>query len=118
MMTHPPTGKAIALIVMMTGCAHQGDAMTTKTIANGHVAVNGIDYYYEIHGTGEPLLLLHGGLGSIDMFRPALADFASTRKVIAIDLQGHGRTTLGEREIDLSAIADDVAHILAKLAVT
>src|SRR5918993_2342906 len=89
----------------------QGTAMT-KPAKSGRVQANGIDYYYEIHGSGEPLLLLHGGLGSSDMFdgnvMPALA---KTRQVIAVDLQGHGRTTLGERPIDLTDIANDLAAV-------
>jgi pimeloyl-ACP methyl ester carboxylesterase len=82
----------------------------------GHVQANGIDYYYEIHGSGEPLLLLHGGLGSIDMFRSLLLPaLAKTRQVIAVDLQGHGRTTLGDRPINLVDIGNDLALVLDKL---
>ena len=53
-----------------------------------HFEIKGVDYYYEIHGTGEPLLLLHGDLGSIDMFGPNLPMLASRRQVIAVDLRG------------------------------
>jgi pimeloyl-ACP methyl ester carboxylesterase len=67
------------------------------------------------HGSGEPLLLLHGGLGSIDMFRPALPALSDGRQVIAVDLHGHGRTALGDRTIDLIAIGNDLAVILQKL---
>ena len=74
-----------------------------------------IDYYYEIHGSGEPLLLLHGGLGSIDMFGPVLPALAKTRQVIAVDLHGHGRTTLGDRPINLVDIANDLAFVLDQL---
>lgn len=84
----------------------------TKT---GHVEVNGVNYYYEIHGKGEPLLLLHGGLGSIDMFAPVLPVLAENREVIAVDLQGHGRTNLGNRPISLIDIGDDLAVILKQL---
>jgi pimeloyl-ACP methyl ester carboxylesterase len=68
-----------------------------------------------VHGRGEPLLLLHGGLGSIDMFRPALPVLAKNRRVIAVDLHGHGRTELGERAISLIDMGDDMAAILQKL---
>ena len=81
----------------------------------GHVAVNGLSYYYEIHGEGEPLLLLHGGLGSIDMFGPILPALAKTRQVIGVDLHGHGRTALGNREISLVDMGDDMAALLDKL---
>lgn len=85
----------------------------TKT---GHIQVNGVNYYYEISGKGEPLLLLHGGLGSIDMFEPVIP--AANREVIAVDLQGHGRTTLGNRPISLIDIGDDMAAILKQLGYT
>jgi pimeloyl-ACP methyl ester carboxylesterase len=81
----------------------------------GHALVNGVNYYQEIHGTGEPVLLLHGGLGSIDMFAPVLPAFAKARTVIAVDLQGHGRSSLGDRPIRVQDMADDMAEILERL---
>ena len=84
----------------------------TKT---GHVNANGISYYYAIYGKGEPLLLLHGGLGQIEMFGPNLTALAAKHQVIGVDLQGHGRTRLGNRPIDLVNIADDLAVILDSL---
>jgi pimeloyl-ACP methyl ester carboxylesterase len=82
---------------------------------SGRLETNGVGYYYEIHGHGEPLLLLHGGLGSIDMFAPVLPILAEHREVIGVDLQGHGRTTLGERQFDLGDMGDDMAAILDEL---
>lgn len=82
---------------------------------SGRVPVNGVDYYYEVHGAGEPLLLLHGGLGSIDMFGPVLAKLAETRQVVAVDLHGHGRTTLGKRDISPVDIANDLDALLQQL---
>ena len=91
---------------------------TPKPAKSGHVQANGIDYYYEIHGSGEPLLLLHGGLGSIDMFASnVLPALAKTRQVIAVDLQGHGRTTLGDRPINLVDIGNDLAVVLDRLGI-
>lgn len=81
----------------------------------GYIAANGVDYYYEIQGSGEPLLLLHGGLGSIEMVGAARTAFAATRQVIAVDLHGHGRTALGDRAIDYRAMGDDMARVVEQL---
>ena len=86
-----------------------------KPAKSGHVAANGVNYYYQVHGKGEPLLVLHGGLGQIEMFGPVLSHLAESRQVIAVDLHGHGRTALGNRAIDLIDMGDDMAVILKQL---
>ena len=88
---------------------------TPKPVKTGHAAVNGVNYYYAFYGTGEPLLLLHGGLGQIEMFGPNLTKLAQSRQVIGVDLQGHGRTALGERELSLIEMGNDMAGVLKKL---
>jgi len=90
-------------------------AITPKPTVSGHAAVNGIRYYYAIYGTGEPLLLLHGGLGQIEMFGPNLTRLAQRRQVIGVDLQGHGRTELSDREISLVDMGNDMAGVLKQL---
>lgn len=123
------TTKTLSLslsALLCTACASnakentaQSTLGTTPTAAasiqKGHVDANGVNYYYEVHGTGEPLLLLHGGLGSIDMFGPVLSTLAKTRQVIALDLHGHGRTPLGERHISYIDQGNDLALVLDKL---
>jgi pimeloyl-ACP methyl ester carboxylesterase len=84
-------------------------------LRGGYVEANGVHYYYEVHGQGEPLLLLHGGLGSIDMFGPLLPALAEGREVIGVDLHGHGRTRLGDRAIDYMDLGDDLAIVLSAL---
>jgi pimeloyl-ACP methyl ester carboxylesterase len=86
-----------------------------KPSKSGHAAVNGLNYYYAVYGTGEPLLLIHGGLGQIEMFGPNLTQLAQSRQVIGVDLQGHGRTGLGDREISLIDMGNDMAGVLKKL---
>jgi pimeloyl-ACP methyl ester carboxylesterase len=82
---------------------------------SGYIDANGVNYYYEIHGEGEPLLLLHGGLGTLDMFAPTMPQYTKNRQVIAVDLHGHGRTQLGDRPIDPADIGDDLAVVLGEL---
>ena len=86
-----------------------------KPTRTGHAAVNGVNYYYAVYGKGEPLLLLHGGLGQIEMFGPNLAKLAQTRQVIGVDLHGHGRTALGKRDLSLADMGNDMAGVLKKL---
>src|SRR5207248_1319077 len=88
---------------------------TPKPSRSGHAAVDGVNYYYAVYGTGEPLLLLHGSLGQIEMFGRNLTKLAESRQVIGVDLQGHGRTPLGDREISLVDIGNDMASLLKKL---
>lgn len=77
--------------------------------------VNGIKLYYEIRGAGRPLVLLHGGLGAIEMFGPNLPALAKGRQLIAVDLQGHGRTADIDRPLTLEAMADDIAALIKSL---
>lgn len=86
-----------------------------KPTKSGHAAVNGVNYYYAVYGKGEPLLLLHGGLGQIEMFGPNLAKLAQSRQVIGVDLHGHGRTPLGDREINHADMGNDMAGVLKRL---
>ena len=88
---------------------------TPEPSKSGYVAVDGIDYYYAIYGSGEPLLLLHGGLEQIEQFGPNLTRLAQGRQVIGVDLQGHGRTALGARQISLIDMGDDMAGVVKKL---
>jgi pimeloyl-ACP methyl ester carboxylesterase len=89
---------------------------TTETKGAGEYAnVNGINLYYETRGTGRPLILLHGGLGSGEMFGPILPTLAENHQVITVDLQGHGRTADIDRPIDIRLMADDIAALIDHL---
>src|SRR6184192_952889 len=89
---------------------------TTEAKGTGEYAeVNGINLYYETHGTGRPLILLHGGLGSGEMFEPILPILSERHQVITVDLQGHGRTADIDRPIDVRLMADDIAALIDHL---
>lgn len=81
----------------------------------GYAPVNGLKMYYEIHGAGEPLILLHGGVVGIDHFRPNLPALARGRKVIAVELQAHAHTADIDRPLSYEAMADDVAALMTYL---
>jgi pimeloyl-ACP methyl ester carboxylesterase len=86
-----------------------------ETGTGEYAEVNGINLYYETHGSGRPLVLLHGGLGSGEMFGPVLPTLAEHHQVIAVDLQGHGRTADIDRPIDVRLMADDVGALIEHL---
>lgn len=89
---------------------------TTEAKGIGAYAdVNGLHLYYETHGSGRPLILLHGGLGSGEMFGPVIGELAAGHQVIVPDLQGHGRTADIDRPIDIKLMADDVAALIDHL---
>ncbi len=77
-----------------------------------YVEVNGINLYVESRGVGRALVLLHGGLGSGEMFGPILPSLAERHQVITVDLQGHGRTADIDRPIDIRLMADDIAALI------
>jgi pimeloyl-ACP methyl ester carboxylesterase len=83
-----------------------------------YASVNGLQLYYETHGTGRPLVLLHGGLMTIDLnFGPLLGPLAASRQVIAVELQGHGHTADTDRPMTVEALAGDVITLLDQLGI-
>jgi pimeloyl-ACP methyl ester carboxylesterase len=83
--------------------------------SGSYAPINGLNLYYEIYGTGQPLILLHGGLGGIGMFEQILPDFAKTRQVIGVELQAHGHTGDIDRPLSYESMADDVAALIKHL---
>ncbi len=90
--------------------------MANRPAQTGYARVNGLKLYYEVHGKGQPLVLIHGGLSTIDTFfgqlLPALAE---TRQVIAVELQAHGHTADVDRRLSYELMADDIAALIEHL---
>ncbi|HZQ52159.1 MAG TPA: alpha/beta hydrolase [Bryobacteraceae bacterium] len=106
------TGRAIvAALVTIFGQA-------CAAADSGYAPVDGLKMYYELHGTGQPLILIHGGLGSSDMFRAIIPDLSRKRQVIAVDLQAHGRTADIARALTYRSMADDIAALIHYLKIT
>ena len=91
---------------------------SSKDFKSGYVSVNGLDMYYEIHGEGQPLVLLHGAFSAIgSSFGNMIPGLAKRRQVIGFDLQGHGRTADIDRPLTVEGMADDVAAALSELGI-
>jgi pimeloyl-ACP methyl ester carboxylesterase len=89
--------------------------MSERIATLGLATVNGVKLAYQIHGSGKPLILLHGAFGSVEMFGPNVAALAAGRSVIGVDLQSHGRTPAVDRPMRFETMADDVAALIGHL---
>ena len=108
--------KSLTFLASLIAIGTAASAQTLPAPAkSGYVKAGGVDYYYEIRGQGEPLLLLHGGLGNIGMFAPGIPEFAKSRQVIAVDLYGHGRTALTDRPMNYIDVGNDLATLVREL---
>src|SRR6516165_8087236 len=93
-------------------------AVAQKKPTTGYAPVNGLKMYYEVHGSGEPVVLLHGAFMTItNNWTDWIGELSKTRKVIAVEMQGHGRTADIDREFSSENLADDVAALLDYLKI-
>jgi len=88
-----------------------------KQAQGGYASVSGLSLYYERQGSGDPLILLHGGVGASEMFGPLLPAFVQGRQVISVHLQAHGRTSDIDRPLRFELMADDIAALLKQLGI-
>ncbi|MGE5103027.1 MAG: alpha/beta fold hydrolase, partial [Deltaproteobacteria bacterium] len=86
-------------------------------VSSGYADVNGIELYHEIYGEGEPLVLIHGGLTTIDQMLGWVEPLAQTRQVIAVEMQGHGHTADTDRPMTFPTMGDDIAALLNHLGI-
>ena len=93
--------------------ANHNSAVQPMTVKGEYASVGDLKMYYEIHGTGRPLVLLHGAFMSATVY-PALAE---SRQVIAVDLQGYGRIADIDRPFTFAQMADDTAALLKRLKI-
>jgi len=96
----------------------QSNGQKNKPADSGYAPVNGIKVYYEVYGEGKPIVLLHGAFMTIDMnWGQLIPELSKTRKVIAIELQGHGHTPFSNRKLDYPTLARDVEGVMNHLKV-
>ena len=109
---------SLALIPAAVANAQTTPAAPSPAKKTGYVTVNGMRSYYEVHGAGQPLVLLHGGLMTIDTMQPLLGLLARKRQVIAVELEGHGRSVDLDRPLSMIQMSDDLDGLLGQLNVS
>src|SRR5215510_498682 len=109
--------KAILLIAIML-VASRSSGQKVKPSNSGYAPVNGVKVYYEVYGKGEPLVLLHGAFYTIGLnWSELIPELSKTRKVIAIEMQGHGHTPYSDRELSITNLASDVEKVMDYLKI-
>jgi pimeloyl-ACP methyl ester carboxylesterase len=110
--------KPVLIIAMLLFSVVQSNGQQLKPASSGYAPVNGIKVYYEVYGDGKPLVLLHGAFMTIkDNWGQLIPELSKTRKVIAIEMQGHGHTPFADRKLDVANLASDVVGVMDYLKV-
>jgi pimeloyl-ACP methyl ester carboxylesterase len=110
--------KLILLIVIIMSTASGSNGQQIKPSNSGYAPVNGIKVYYEVYGEGRPIVLLHGAFYTIDMnWSQLIPDLSKTRKVIAIEMQGHGHSPYSDRKLSIATLASDVERVMDYLKI-
>jgi pimeloyl-ACP methyl ester carboxylesterase len=109
--------KSLFIVIIMTSPS-PSNAQQLKPTSNGYAPVNGTTMYYEVYGDGKPIILIHGAYYTIQMnWSQLIPELAKTRKVIAIELQGHGHTPFSERKLSRATLASDVEKLMDYLKI-
>lgn len=110
--------KLLAIMFIFLGAAFASKAQHSKPSSSGYAPANGIKVYYEVYGKGKPIVLLHGAFYTIGMnWSELIPELSKTRKVIAIELQGHGHTPFSERKLAITTLASDVEKVMDYLKI-
>jgi len=113
-----PNPFRLILIIAIMFAASQLNGQQIKSSNSGYAPVNGIKVYYEVYGEGRPLVLLHGAFMTIEgNWGQLIPELSKTRKVIAIEMQGHGHTPFSDRKLAVSTLASDVKGIMDYLKI-
>ena len=108
----------LLLTAIIMPAASSSNAQQIKPTGSGYAPANGTRVYYEVYGDGKPIVLLHGSFYTIEMnWGELIPELAKTRKVIAIELQGHGHTPFSDRKLSRSTLARDVEKVMDYLKI-
>jgi len=106
------------ILIAIVFAAFRSNGQQIKPSNSGYAPVNGIRVYYEVYGEGRPLVLLHGAFYTIDMnWGQLIPELSKTRKVIAIEMQGHGHTPFSDRQLSITNLASDVERVMDYLKI-
>jgi pimeloyl-ACP methyl ester carboxylesterase len=110
--------KVVLIIALVFFTVFQSKGQQGKPGSSGYAPVNGIKVYYEVYGEGKPIVLLHGAFMTIEAnWGQLIPELSKTRKVIAIEMQGHGHTLYSDRKLNLATLASDVDGVMNYLKV-
>jgi len=110
--------KPVLILAIFFLAVFQSNGQGSKPTDSGYAPVNGIKVYYEVYGEGKPIVLLHGAFWNIQMnWGQLIPELSKTRKVIAIEFQGHGHTPFSDRKLDFATLASDVVGVMNHLKV-
>src|SRR5436190_14288280 len=110
--------RLVLVIAMLFFTVFRSNGQQSKPTDSGYAPVNGIKVYYEVYGEGKPIVLLHGAFMTIEgNWGQLIPDLSKTRKVIAIEMQGHGHTPFSDRKLELANLASDVEGVMNQLKV-
>ncbi|PVD53143.1 alpha/beta hydrolase [Terrimonas sp.] len=106
------------LLIAFTFVASQSNGQQIKPSNSGYAPVNGIKVYYEVYGEGNPIILLHGAFYTIDLnWSQLIPQLSKNRKVIAVELQGHGHSPFSDRKLSITTLASDVEKLMDYLKI-
>jgi len=110
--------KNLIMITAILFAAFRSNGQQIKPSSSGYAPANGIKVYYEVYGEGKPLVLLHGAFYTIDLnWSQLIPELAKTRKVIALEMQGHGHTPFSDRKLSITTLASDVEKVMDYLKI-
>jgi len=110
--------RSVLLVAIIVLAASRSTGQQIKPSDSGYAPVNGIKVYYEVYGKGTPIVLLHGAFYTIDMnWGQLIPELSKTRKVIALEMQGHGHTPYSDRKLSITTLASDVEGVMDYLKI-